>query len=31
MEPINEDGGNLVNLNDVLESGQTQDSVEQTE
>ena len=31
MEPINEDGGNLVNLNDVLESGQTQDSIEQTE
>ena len=31
MEPINEDGGNLVNLNDVLESEQTQDSIEQTE
>ena len=31
MEPIDEDGGNLVNLNDVLESGQTQDSIEQTE
>ena len=28
MEPIHEDGGDLVDLEDVLESEQTQDSVE---
>ena len=31
MEPIDEEGGDLVDLGDVPESEQTQDSVEQTE
>ena len=31
MEPIDEEGGDLVDLEDVPESEQTQDSVEQTE
>ena len=31
MEPIDEEGGDLVDLEDVPESEQTQDSAEQTE